>query len=442
MPKLSTEPYKGARDFYPAEKRLQNYLFNIWRKTALSFGYEEYDFPFLEKLELYEAKSGEELVNNQLYSLEDKGGRKIAVRPEKTPSVARMIAAKVQALPRPIRWFNISNCWRYEKPQKGRGREFFQFDCDIFGVNTIAADAEVFSIPLEVMKKLGATKEMFELRVNNRRFADFYLKNIINLTGGIAQKDTQLYKVAKAIDTKPKITEQEFTQMLKENGLNQEQIEKIQKYLLADLSNVEQYYTQNQGAKEIIDFFELMAKSGYGDFIKYRPEIMRGLDYYTGTVVEQFDLNPQNNRAMYGGGRYDNLIGLFSDEKLSGVGFGMGDMTLLEFLEGWNLLPQLSQDVEYFVTLWPAREKDQDNTELVTKSMEIAGKIREKGKTCIAQLESDISISQQLSIASKKGARKVIIIGENELKQNTLSVKNLEDGSQKEIPLEEFLSEL
>jgi len=252
MPKLSTEPYKGARDFYPEEKRIQNYIFNIWRETALSFGYEEYDAPLLEKLEMYEAKSGEELVNNQLYSLEDKGGRKIAIRPEKTPSVARMVAAKLPSLPRPIRWFNIGNCWRYEKPQKGRGREFYQFDCDIFGIDEIAADAEIFSIPLEVMKKLGATKEMFELRVNNRRFAEFYLKEVVGLFGEISQKDTGLYKVTKAIDSKPKVTSQEFTQMLEKAGLSNEQIEKVKVYLVAILaffSNSFLFYTSKAATK-------------------------------------------------------------------------------------------------------------------------------------------------------------------------------------------------
>ncbi len=439
--RLSTEPYKGARDFYPEEKRIQNYIFNIWRETALKFGYEEYDAPLLEKLEMYEAKSGEELVNNQLYSLEDKGGRKIAIRPEKTPSVARMVAAKVKSLPRPIRWFNIGNCWRYEKPQKGRGREFYQFDCDIFGIDEITADTEVFSIPLEVMKKLGATKEMFELRVNNRRFAEFYLKEITQIEGEISQKDTQLYKVAKAIDSKPKISEKEFTQMLEEAGLNNEQVTKVKSYLDADLEFVVQFTSKNKGAQELIEFFDLMQKSGYKDFIKYSPEIMRGLDYYTGIVVEQFDLNPTNNRSMYGGGRYDNLIGLFSTEKLTGVGFAMGDMTLLEFLEGWNLIPQLNQEIEYFVTLWPAQSTEKQ-TKYSVKTVEIAQKIREKGKTCITQLEPTTSISQQLSTASKKGAKNAIIIGEKEMEKNTLSVKNLETGEQKEIPFVKFLASI
>ena len=441
MPKLSTEPYKGARDFYPEEKRIQNYIFNIWRETALSFGYEEYDAPLLEKLEVYEAKSGEELVNNQLYSLEDKGGRKVAIRPEKTPSVARMVAAKLPSLPRPIRWFNIGNCWRYEKPQKGRGREFYQFDCDIFGENSINADVEVFSIPLEVMKKLGATKGMFELRVNNRKFAEFYLKEVANIQGEIAQKATQLYRVTKSIDSKPKIAEKEFTQMLESYGLSDEQISKVNEYLNADLDFVTKFVNQNEGAKQLIEFLDLMGKMGYKDFIRYSPEIMRGLDYYTGIVVEQFDLNPKNNRAMYGGGRYDNLIGLFSDQKLTGVGFAMGDITLLEFLKEWNLLPQLEQQVEYFVALWQSRDSNQQ-TKYTAKTMEIAQKIRQAGYSCLTQLDYRTSISQQLATASKKGIKKAIIAGEKELEKNTIGIKNLTTGEQKEIPFEEFLENL
>lgn len=437
--KLSTEPYKGARDFYPAQKLLQNYIFDIWRETAKSFGYEEYDAPILERLEMYQAKSGDELIKNQVYSMEDRGGRKIAVRPEKTPSVARMVASKLPSLPRPIRWFNIGNCWRYEKPQKGRGREFYQFDCDIFGLDSTLADAEVLSIPLVVMQKLGATKEMFELRVNNRRFAEFYLGEVLEIPGKISQKDTPLYWVSKAIDAKLKISDPEFTQLLKEAGISPEQQQKVKQYLDSGLELVKNY--SSQGAKEILDFFELMSNMGYKELIKYDPKIMRGLDYYTGIVVEQFDLNPQNNRAMYGGGRYDNLVELFSDEKLSGVGFAMGDITLLEFLEGWGLTPKLAQELDYFVTIWPANNEEEQK-EFIAQSMWISQELRKMGKTCLTSLQTDNSISQQLRTASKRGAKKAVIMGPEELGAKRVVIKDLLSETQESLALEAFLGGL
>ncbi len=432
--KLSTEPYKGARDFYPDQKRVQNYIFDTWRKTALSFGYEEYDFPFLEKYELYAAKSGEDLVNNQLYSFDDKGGRKVAIRPEKTPSLARMVAAKVRSLPRPIRWFNIGNCWRYEKPQKGRGREFFQFDCDIFGIDAVSADVEVFSIPVEVMKKLGATKEMFEIRVANRKLAEDYMRDEVGLKMKISEKGGQMNKVVKIIDSMNKITQSEFEKELEEASVNPTQIQKIYDFVRADLAFLEKYSAGSQGARETLQFFNLVNQLEYGDYFTFRPDIMRQFDYSTGIVIEQFDLNPNNNRSMFGGERYDDLINLFTDEKLSGTGFAMGDMTLLAFLEGWNLVPQLQQEIDFLVTLWPEDPSDK----YLAKSLKVSQALRQKGKSCLTWLEKGTSISQQLRFANKRRAKNAIIIGEKELKTELLTVKNMMTGEQKEVKLAEI----
>ncbi|MBI2620906.1 histidine--tRNA ligase, partial [candidate division WWE3 bacterium] len=410
--KLSTQPYKGARDFYPDDMRIRNYIFDVWRKTAKSFGFDEYDFPFLEPLELYEAKSGEELVKNQLYRFKDKGEREIAIRPEKTPSAARLVAARIKELPRPIKWFNIGNCWRFEKPQKGRGREFFQFDCDIFGSNSVLADAEVLSIPVEVMKKLGATENMFEIRVCNRRLTEFYLKDVVKLGGGIGESGTQMYKVAKIIDSKPKITHVAFEKELTEAGLSPSQIDSLQKFIEADISFVSKFVNDCYGAKEIVEFFEIMNGRGCDKYFKFCPEIMRGLDYYTGNVVEQFDLNPKNNRSMYGGGRYDNLVSEFADENLPGVGFAMGDITLLEFLKGWNLLPTFAPETQYLITLWPSQD-----SQYAKASFEAASALRKNGKNVELWTEPNTKLDKQLKYADKKGIPFVVIIGENELKE-------------------------
>lgn len=431
--KLSTQPYKGARDFYPEDIRIRNYIFNTWKKVCKRYGFEEYDFPFLEPFEIYAAKTGEEIVNNQLYWFKDRGGRKIAIRPEKTPSVARMVAAKINELPKPIKWFNIGNCWRYEKPQKGRGREFFQFDCDILGIESITADVEVFSIPVEVMSELGAKEGMFEIRICNRRLAEYYLKEIVNLKGGISEQNTQIYKVAKIVDSKTKITDQQFINGLEEINLNKEQIEKLINFINSDLEFLEKYKKNSYGAEEILTFFKLMEKRGYAKYFKYSPEIMRGLDYYTGNVIEQFDLKPDNNRSMFGGGRYDNLVDIFSDKMIPGVGFAMGDITLLEFLKGWNLLPALSTETKVLVTIFDENIRE--------KSFEIVKELRNKGINTLASLEIE-KLDKQLKYADRKGIPYVIIIGPDEIKKGTLMLKDMRAKKQEEMKLDEVIEKL
>jgi len=417
--------------------RIRNYIFDVWKRIALSFGYEEYDFPFLEPRELYEAKSGEELVNNQLYWLEDKGGRTLAVRPEKTPTLARMVAAQIKELPRPIRWFNIGNCWRYERPQTGRGREFFQFDCDILGVPDISADTEVYSIPVEVMKTLGAKKGMFEIRVCNRKLAEYYLANVVGLEGNINEKMTQMNRVATVIDKKAKLTEKAFVKELEELNVTTEQIQKINNFIEGDLNFLEQYRQKSEGVKETLRFFELIDERGYADYFKFSPEIMRQFDYSTGIVIEQFDLNPQNNRSMFGGERYDDLVALFSTETLTGTGFAMGDVTLLEFLKGWNLLPTFTSYTEYFVTLWP-----ENDVKYQTATLDITVKLRNLGKNTQSWLERGTRIDKQLKYADKKGIPFVVILGQTELETSTITIKDMRTGNQETKPLDKFINEL
>ena len=431
--KLSTQPYKGARDFYPEDMRIRNYIFDAWRLVCKRYGFEEYDFPFLEPWKIYAAKTGEEIVKKQLYYFEDRGGRKIAIRPEKTPSVARMVAAKINELTPPIKWFNIGNCWRYEKPQRGRGREFFQFDCDIFGVEDIVADVEVFSIPVEVMLQLGAKKEMFEIKISNRRLAEFYMKDIVKLEGGISKPDSQMYKVGKIVDNKSKITEKEFVKQLEDVGLNPKQILQLQNFINSDTTFLEKYREDSYGADEILTFFELMKVKGYAEYFKYSPEIMRGLDYYSGNVIEQFDLDPKNNRSMFGGGRYDNLVDVFSSKKVPGVGFAMGDVTLLEFLKGWKLLPTLSTETKVLVTIFDESTRN--------KSFEITEKLREAGINTELYLETK-KLDKQFKYADRKGLPYVIVAGPEEIENETVQLKDMKTKKQKELSLDEVIRKL
>lgn len=429
--KLITQAYKGSRDFYPEDMKVRNFIFDTWKKVCKSYGYEEYDGPFIESFDLYAAKSGEELVNEQLYSFEDRGKRKVAIRPEMTPTLARMVAQKINELPRPIRWFSIPNLWRYEKPQRGRSREFYQLNVDIFGIEGIEADLEVISTSIDIFKSFGSKEGMFEIRVNNRRLADDVYKKI-----GIDQDQKKI--VNKALDKKLKISKEEFNKWLQEDAkLSDTQLKDLNNYLDNPMPLVTDMSKESQGAKEIIDLMELVNKSGLDKFVKFDPTIIRGLDYYTGVVFEIFDLNPQNIRAMAGGGRYDDLVSLFGKEKLTGTGYAMGDITLLDFLTTWNLLPKIESECDYFVTVWPS-----EDSKFLDKALDISGELRSKGLNVQTWLDKNTKLDKQLKYADKKECKYVIIMGENELKENTITVKNLKVSTQETKPLEKFLSDI
>lgn len=426
--KLNTQPYKGSRDFYPSDMKIRNFIFENWKKVCKSYGYEEYDGPFLESFEVYAAKSGEELVNEQLYSFTDRGDRKIAIRPEMTPTLARMIAQKINELPRPIRWFSIANFWRYEKPQRGRGREFFQLNTDIFGVEGREADLEIISLMADLIKSFGAKENMFEIRINNRKLMDNFYKKL-----GLEVEQIKI--VNKAIDKRNKISEEEFEKWLFEDAkLQPEQITNLSDFIENPYPTINSMCDEKyEGALELTELMNLINETNLNDFIRIDVSTIRGLDYYTGTVFEIFDLNPINSRAIGGGGRYDDLIGLFGNEKLTGTGFAIGDITFTDFLQTWGLLPEINDEIDYFVTLWPS-----ENQQFILKTLEISKKLREKGFKVSTWLEKNTKIDKQLKYADKIGADFTIIVGENELKNDTLLVKNMKEKSQSEIKLEDF----
>lgn len=421
---LSTQPYKGARDFYPEDMFLRNYIFDVWKKVLKSYGYVEYDGPFIENFELYEAKSGTELVNEQLYSFVDRGERKVAIRPEMTPTLARMVAGKYKTLLRPIRWYSIPNLWRYEKPQRGRLREFFQLNVDVFGVDEVTADFELLSIAIDIMKEFKAPKNSFVIKINNRRFMDAFFTQI-----GI--DSNQSYLLKKAIDKKAKIKATEFEKLL----LEEIGITKTQLSSLLDLFTNPKDYLQKPYAAELKDLILLIEKSDFQDYVEFDPSIMRGLDYYTGNVFEQFDLNPDNTRAMYGGGRYDDLVKLFTGDNLTGTGFGMGDVTLLNFLESWNIVPKIANTIDYLVTVWP-------ETGFFGVSANIASLIRDAGYTAQVWLDEKTNLDKQLKYSVKSNIANVVLIGPTEIENNTVTVKELAKSSQQTFPLADFLQSI
>lgn len=415
---LPTQPYKGARDFYPADKRLQKYMFKKLRQTAERFGYEEYDAPILEPLELYLAKSGEEIVNEQTYAFEDRGGRKVAIRPEMTPTVSRMVAAKRQELAYPLRWYSIPNLWRYERPQRGRLREHWQLNVDIFGLDNMFAELEIISVADSIFKNFGAKRSMYEIRLNHRGLVDHILKDYLGFDA------VQTYSMTKVIDRKDKIDRPTFlmqvdalcTPSQREAGV----VEKLEEYLKTKkVSQLPPSLQQLPAVQQLQALMDMLTEAGIGN-VAYDPGLMRGLDYYTGVVFEVYDTNPENNRSMFGGGRYDGLVGLFGVEPVPTVGFGMGDVTLQNFLESHDLLPQLRTETDLYVVLIG---------DVAEKAQRTIRELRENGLR-VAVDTTGRKPDKQLKTAAKKGIHYVLFIGERELQEEIFELRNLISGDE------------
>src|ERR1035437_2213189 len=300
---LSNQPYKGARDFYPEDKRLQKYMFGVLRTIVERFGYEEYDSPILEPLELYLAKTGEEIVNEQTYVFEDRGGRKVAIRPEMTPSVSRMVAAKRQELGYPLRWYSIPNLWRYERPQRGRLREHWQLNVDMFGIENIAAEHEIILIADKIMKAFGARSDTYTIKLNSRKLIDYVLREYLGF------EDGQVHSVSKLIDRMHKIEHSEFLVQLDAIFTPSQRETNIADKLLHVLKadNLESLPDEIKKHDSFPELQKLLSTLNDSDVmnVKFDPTVMRGFDYYTDIVFEMFDNHPDNNRSMMGGGRYD-----------------------------------------------------------------------------------------------------------------------------------------
>lgn len=418
---LTTAPYKGTRDFYPEEMRLRNWMFSVMRETVLSFGYQEYDGPILESFDLYKAKSGEEIVERQLYDFIDKGERRVAIRPEMTPTLARMVAGNLRNLPRPVRWFSIPNLWRYEQPGKGRLREHWQLNVDLFGVDTYRAEVEILLIADSILKKFGAPEGSYQIKVSHRKLLDSFLKTTLKLN------DDQVHGVSKLLDKKSKISveafEAEIRPLLNDGP---KQLPLIESYLSSTLENVSEIPgIDSESVSFIRNLFHELGELGVGKQLTFDPSIIRGFDYYTGCIFEVFDTNPENRRSLYGGGRYDNLIGLFSKEQLSGIGFGLGDVTLKNFLEGHNLIPELGRQKTIFL---PIMEES-----LFLETSKLSKELRENGILTETMLDS-AKIGKQIQVAEKKGYRYVLFLGESEIQSESVQIKDLVSGEQKNLP--------
>lgn len=432
---LSTQPYKGARDFYPEDMRIRNYMFGVWRTICQRYGFEEYDTPILENLEVFASKSGEEIVNTQLFSFEDKGGRKVAIRPELTPSTVRMIAGQYNELVKPAKWFMIGNNWRFEKPQKGRGREFYQLEVNIFGVPEIEADFEVFCAIVDIMTAFGANETMYRVYYSDRRLISALLNDFLKL-----DEEKQL-ATRRLMDKRKKVETQEFLDMLKVIGLTKEQATAVENFMASSFANLTSVIPNtildaNEGYKNVQKLEKLLTDYDIMKYCEFDPSIIRGFDYSDGLVYEVFDTNPENKRSMFGGERFDRLINIYGKYELAATGFAMGDITLLEFLKGWNLLPELPIATKVLVTRFSS-----DNAKLEEYSLSIAKQLRSAGINVDLYITPD-KLDKQLKYADKKGIPFVVIAGEDEMKSGTVQLKNMRTKEQKSVSVKELVSSL
>ncbi len=344
MPK-SSNTYKGSIDYYPEDWAVVNYIFQIWRDIAQKFGYLEYNSGILEPIELYLDKTSEEIVSTQTYNFIDRGGRNVVLRPEMTPTIARMIVTRQQSLSKPIRWFAIANCFRYERPQKGRQREFWQFNADLFGVSTYQGELEIIRLGVSILQAFGAGPNDYIIKLNSRQLWNFILKEYLAVEPNFA------LDLSRLLDRKSKISQDSYYQALSEK-LDKAQIQRLEKFLMVE--NIDQlkiFFSEEGLSCEVYKNLELTIEGLRSEEYNFVLDVslMRGFDYYTDIVFEFFDTNPKNPRSMFGGGRYDNLIADIGGEPLPAIGFGLGEAGLKIFLEEHQLIPDLSPKIDVYI---------------------------------------------------------------------------------------------
>ena len=398
--KLSTENYKGVRDFYPEDQFLQRYIFEHMERVCELFGYEEYNASVLEPAELYRGKTSEEIVNEQTYTFTDRGDREVTLRPEMTPTLARMVAARSRDIPFPARWYTIVNCFRYERPQRGRLREHWQLNADLIGVEGAAADAEIIAVAHNIMRSLGAEERDFEIRVSDRRILDAIYESV-----GL---DKELHaSVTRLLDRREKM--EDFEKNLAELIGEKAKTEKLLKEL--DVTTSSAYLEELRAQLEYMDVRNMVVDT----------TITRGFDYYTGMVFEVFDNDETNKRAMFGGGRYDNLLTLFGVERTPAVGFAMGDVTARDFLETHNLMPKYAPATELMLCVI--------EPEATGHAMRLAQDLRREDVTVAVNL-SGKRIGDQIRACDKMKVPFVIAVGKKERESGRYMVKNLATGAE------------
>ncbi len=409
---------KGTRDFYPTEMAFRTWLYARIRAASEAFGYQEMDAPFLEPFELYAAKSGEELVKEQAFVFPDRGGELLTLRPELTPSLARMVAMRAASLPRPIRWWSFGPFWRYERPQRGRTREFFQWNIDMIGITSAAADAELAAIAATFFQSIGLQPEQVQIRVNNRELVEQRLESI-----GIRAADPTL--IFRLLDRRERLSDGKWFQEAEAVGLDEAQISGIDA-LLKDVEAWRQF-------DPLRIFFEMIDSMELGAYFLYDPTIIRGLDYYTGTVFEARDAGGEL-RALLGGGRYDSLIADVGGQSLPAVGFAMGDVVLGLLLERAGIYPELRANPSE--VLVPSFDDD-----TISASLRLSRELRDAGFK-VEWYPTPDRLGKQFKYADGQGIPLVALIGPEELTQEQVTIKDLRTGEQLSVPRREVAETL
>jgi histidyl-tRNA synthetase len=407
------QPVKGTREFYPEQMALRNFIYEKVRAVSQSFGYQEWDGPFIETIDLYAAKSGEELVKKQSFVFEDRGGDLVTLRPELTPSLARMIAARQNELTFPVRWWSFGPFWRYEQPQKGRTREFFQWNIDMLGVNSPEADAELIAVAAAFLRSVGLDPQRAAVFVNNRRLMD-------SRFDALDIPPERRLDVSNLIDRRSKMDSAKWDANALELGLDQKQLD--------GLKNVLDNYDSWKESEELVRLFSALEALGVKEYVKFDPNIMRGLLYYTGTVFEAYDIRGSLKRAILGGGRYDNLLADVGGQPLPGVGFAMGDVVIGIILQEDGLVPEfVPSPARILVTVFDAS--------LLLKSYALASSLRSAGLNTMVYPEP-ARLQKQFKFADKMKMRVVATVGPDEAEKGTVAVKDLLNGSQQIVPQE------
>lgn len=416
----------GFRDFPPEDFALRAHIQDAWRRVARRYGFQEYDAPPLESLDLYVEKSGEEIVG-QLYNFVDKGDRPVALRPEMTPSLARMLGERSRSLSKPIRWFAMPQLFRYERAQRGRLREHFQWNVDIVGEGNVAADAEVLAVAIDGLRELGLTADDFMARVSDRRL-------LTALLAAIGVEEAKLGAAFAVIDKIERLPEEKADHLLADQaGLDAGQIGALRDLLqVAGIEELDEAFggraavaSELRRMRQYIDTLDAM---GLGDFVQLDLRIVRGLAYYTGIVFELFDREGEL-RAICGGGRYDRLLELVGGDPHPAVGFGMGDVVLGELLADRGLVPPYARSVDYFIVpVTPDERPD---------ALRLAHDLRDRGYSVSYGLKEQ-AVGKQMKTAAREGARTVLVLGPEELEKGVVVARDMTSGEQQEIPISEI----
>ena len=413
MSELPTDPYKGVRDFYPADWAKMDAMFSTLRATLSSWGYEEYNASPLERAELYEAKTSEEIVGEQTYTFMDRGDRKVTLRPEMTPTLARMVAGKRREIPLPLRWFSIPNVFRYERPQKGRLREHYQLNVDLVGSASGEADIEIITLASELLKALGAKDGDFIIRINSRS-----LLTAACTAAGLKSDATRAY--LRLLDKKAKMTPQAF-------AVAQAAITSKDPLAIIQDSGLSEDVAHEK--RQLLDTIEALRKRGVENAV-FDATLTRGFDYYTGVVFEIFDTNPANPRSIFGGGRFDKLVAMFGGDPLPAIGFGMGDVTLADFLETHRLAQKAT---EHAPQLYLGTPTPSD----IPAAQAFAETLRKEGVRVFVNL-TEKGLGDQVKDAVKRGIPFFVAFGENETRSQSLRMKVLATGEEVGLPAAEI----